>query len=352
MAYGRKYGRRKSYGRRPSRAGRTSRPKRSVPVPRKKRASATRRNALAINSLARQQRMIKAMTYGSVQTGLHKLSLMQIQMSKDHPYLWDMTDFSRFQTFHPIGSGQHQRTGGQVYTLGTDPVTNTVGAVKHSYWQQDHETSPFFKDCNDVPDTGKYLPIYGEYNIRLNAYNVTQPITVTFHMFTARPLNFTGASTDLAEKLLPKCFPEFKGLSDPVGSIFPSQYFKLYRKKTVKIWPMHNAQNHDYIRTLKLCIRPKGERNQDKTVNVTPEDATAEEPDGNWAYSNCPITQPFWCCVTTDVPFATISDQQSNPYIHFTMTRKVVFRDHLGASGGKISMVGGTPATGKRARFL
>ena len=350
MPYARKSFSRKSYYSK-RRGTRGTKPPGSVPVPRKKRASTARRNALAINTLARHTRQIKAMTYGSVQTGLHKLNLSTIQVTKDHPYLWDMTDMSRYMTSLRADGTTMTRFGAHVYTLGQDPITAAVATVQNSYWVRSHDTSPYFKDCNDVPDTGKYLPIYAEYNIRVSAFNVTRPITVTFHMFVAKPQTMTSVGTELNDKMLPKSLVNMTNMADPVDSIFPAQYFKLYSKRTIKIFPMHNAQNHDFIRNIKLVVKPKGERNQDSTQNATPLDANGELPGGNWAHLNCPITEPYWCLCSTDIPYVLISDSQTNPYVTLAMTRKVVFRDHIGASGGKIMFAGGVPAKAKRTRF-
>ena len=316
---------------------------RKVALPKKSNKTGYK-NARAINSLYRAQKQIKAMTYGSVQTGLHELvNNAQLQLSKDHPYLWDMTDCTRQNTLVTQGGVPVTRNGAHIYSLGIDPVTNAVGTVQNSYWVRQHVNNPYFKELNDIPDTGKYLPLYAEYNIKIKAFNVTRPITVTFHMFVARPQTMTQVGTDLNNKMLPASLPSLTNLADPLESVFPVQYFKLYSKRTVKIYPMHNAQNHEFHKNLKICVKPKGERNQDYTTPVSPLDATGELPAGNFAHLNCPITEPYWCIASTDIPFVAISDSQTNPYVQMNMSRRVVWRDHIGSSNGKIGYIGGKP---------
>ena len=356
MPYGKSYKPRypaRGNGRAPYRRGA---PKKAVPVPRKRKTFKThvRTNALAINRIARVQRQLKAMTYGSVQEGYHTLNVDSIIVHREKPILMDLGDFTRYRqvsNVQTIGARVYTLAQAQDYNVLSNP--NSYDVVPEAYWKnQTFQNSPYFMGRQeDIVDTGKYLPMFGSYTFKIRAASLLAPVKVTFTMFTVRAKAMIPLPLGMQERRnLPAGLVNLRRMADPTENRMSRQFFKVYKTQTVWVnpvrpWPgdittasVVDGTGYSPVaeKFHTITIRPKKVRTQDITNPDDPSDPTPEAPDGNYGHHQVTHDTPLWLLIScTDMETvnggAPGQNMGVNQFVTVDCTRVVKWRDHIGA---------------------
>lgn len=315
----------------------------AVPVPKKRRVSHVRKNALAINKIARVQRTLKNMTYGSVQTGYHihvppTTDSGLLLVTRTTPLLFDMTDFTRHTAVDPgNGAGIVNRFGCRIYTLGYSTATPPAPfASVHSYFQRNQGANPFFPE-KDIVDGGCYKPLYGEYFMKFTGTKIKQTTTVTITTFVVRT-NQVGIDPPGVTRHMPNALVNMQNCADPTRNQINGKYFKVYSTKIFKFHPVELATSHGrtFEKLVRMTVKPKGVRKQLDTFPINPNDVSTEPAYGAYGYHQVPQGEPYWCLISTssDGPQTTaeLTDYVYDNMVRVEMSRRVSWRDKLGNS--------------------
>lgn len=331
MAYGnkRKYGASRKYGRGSKFTPRKRNSARKVPVPRK-RTSQTRRNALAINSLARVQRKIRNLAYGMLQTSYDTTAPLadglELRVTNLTPILFDSADFTREYT-NTVGHTQH---GCRVFT--THPVDQHHETIDISHFKQITDAVYRKDQMHDIVNGGKYLPVRGNYTLKFEGLNINRPVRVIIQLFVQKTQNFTLPYGQGAKEWLPHSLPHLQDLADPTKNQLSYEHFKLYKKKVVMLYPptVTGATSQKYCY---FNVQPKKVRTQTVTTPIDMNDPEEEVPDGNFGFLNVPLGTPFWCLISSDAVHTpgTLVSTDSN-HVKVSIARNVAWRDHTGAA--------------------
>lgn len=309
--------------------------KRAVPVPRKKATSYVRKNSLAINRIARVQRTLRNMSYGTLQTSFQQATrnsggggnLLQFWFDSQHPYLFDMGDFTR-----TTSSGTNPRVGCRIFGISdvVDSVsgTTTPTVTSQGHWQNAQADNSYYTGPQlDIIDTGKHLPVYGDYTFKFLGHAIKRPTRITLTTMVLKTRNFVNTHGNMTNRLLPTGLTQMRDMADPTKNQISKEFFKVYSNKVITLKPQGNTTwTLDGMAICKMSVRPKKLRTQDFTGPVDPMDPTPEMADGNYGHLNVPLGQPYWLLISTD------EDPGNSSSVNMFISRKVAWRDHIGAA--------------------
>jgi len=292
----------------------------------KTKHAAIRTNATSVYKLAKQVNSLKMSQIGSVQRNMQNLVATQLIPTATAPLLFDCTDFSCFRS----ASGNQ---GCQVYQV---TATNTVLPAS-GFNIQDWSTNPYWSRQNqDICDTGKYMPIWCKYTIRIEGQRALDNTRIRVDLFSARakaiiPSTSTPVNNNV---VLPAGLVHLKNMADPTLNRLNPTFFKKYRHKTIlinsaKTDPVTgvggNISSNIRYHTFTVC--PKKMKYQGLSNPDNPQDPTSEILDGNFGPLNVPIDSPFWCLISTDD-----ASQLDGDRVSIKINRECKWRDSQGSA--------------------
>lgn len=292
----------------------------------KTKHAAIRTNATSVYTLAKQVNALKMSQHGSMQRNMQNLVVNQLIPTATAPLLFDCTDFTCFR-------GASGNQGCQVYQV---TPTNTVLPAS-GFNIQEWDANPYWARQNaDICDTGKYMPIWCKYTIRIEGQRALDNTRIRIDLFTARskaliPSGNVGPNTNI---VLPTALIHLKNMADPTLNRLNPTFFKKYKSKTILI----NSSNQDpntgvggntssNIRYHTFTVCPKKMKYQGVSNPDNPQDPTAEVTDGNYGPLNVPVDSPFWCLISTDDGSALDGDRVS-----IKINRECKWRDSQGSA--------------------
>ena len=371
MAYARRYTKR-APARRPRPA---KRPARKVAVPKKKRTAKTyvRSNALAVNSINRELKLMKLRLHGKYQTNRQYWDLIQVNSKVSYaipldqfdcrrsinkinasgqPYVSNVIGTSLIQCIMTPGTADYGVLAGtdSKYTL--ESITGADGSV-NPLWNANNQ---------NIPDGGQYFCHGATYDVEIEG--IADNRYITFRMFTVKPEGFvksTGFGDSTAsnsvkanETLMPICMKYFTDMARPSGVNLPPNRFKTYWTKRIYLNSMTHADGNSSNattsgrRSFRFSINPNKVVKQHTPVPNDMNDPAAGSttlpsgtynsyPLGPFGPSNRPLFDPIWLMFTTDVPPKTTeedpeygTDQAVTEDIRVRISRTCRWRDNVG----------------------
>ena len=352
-------------GTRYSRARSFSRNKRKVSVPRaprktsKQAATLTRRrNALAINSLARQVASLKRRDWGPVQTSHQLLTesageydkitdngimvnvpnppnwsqhpmIRDIEVQKNMPLLFDVNNYdcANWEPDSRIGQGgKWTHWGCNVFSLGQDPQTNSyypfrrAGFVKARQATHDNP-NPFWEiDQIDLVNGKPYKPLSCTYKFEIRGRPVLSNTYVTFTLFSQRSNTndlMMDRSDDQGHVQMPIALEHLRNMEDGTN-MFNPKYFKIYSQKKIflnsqragSVHPTDNWQTEGLTGRLDDLITE--EPNPDPTV---PNEGEPSPPATNAAQSEALRSQTTGLGTTSNVRKYSFTVKPKSAYV-------------------------------------
>lgn len=291
----------------------------------KSKHGAIRKNAVSVYKLAKQVNQLKMSQYGSVQRNMQNLVVSSLVPTASAPLLFDTTDFSCFRN----ASGNQ---GCQVYQV--TPANTVLPASGFNI--QDWAGNAYWSRQNaDICDTGKYLPLYVKYTIRITGNRSLDNTRIRFDLFSARAkavVPTAGASAN--NVVLPGALVHLKNMANPTLNRLNPTYFKCYTSKTIFINSQNSPQsntsaggnNTANIRYYTFIVKPRRPKYQALSNPDNPQDPTPEVSDGNFGPLNVPIDSPLWMLISTDD--ATSLDDR----VEIQINRECKWRDSQGSA--------------------
>jgi len=302
------------------------RPKSVIAKPKKSKASAIRKNAVSVYTLAKQVKALKMSQHGSMQRNMQNLVVDYLVPTANTPLLLDTTDFSCYRSV----PGGLVAQGCQVYQ--NDGLGNILPASGFNV--QDWFGNPYWERQNtDICDTGKYLPVWAKYTIRVEGDRSLDNTRIRFDLFSARAKAvIPGAGVAPASNvILPSGLVHMADMANPTLNRLNPTYFKKYKTHTMFI----NSTKTDpatkgttgNIKYYSFTIRPKKMKYQGVSQPDNPQDTEIEIADGNFGPLNVPIDSPLWLMVSTDDLTAALSDR-----VKININRECKWRDAQGSA--------------------
>lgn len=300
-----------------------------------------------INRLSKQVYQLKMSSYGKVQQNYHQMT-NTLFIEKDRPICLDITDFTCERG--PEIAGVPSVNGAALYQLTPPasapselafwkpkPIDPTYG--QNHYWHHQNQ---------DQPDTGAYLCVNATYFVEVKGLPNADNVRVRFDIISQKmnavfPATAIQLPSTPLSKVLPDTLKDLRNLADPTINRINPVYFKKYMSKTIFINSTKSADTkgttaniHRFsftIRPNKLCIQSQTNPQVGGgiVINDNPPPDSGEQQEvsrGNFGPRNVPINQPLWLLVSGDNALADPTQQR----IQLNMSRRVVFRDHLGSS--------------------
>ncbi len=304
-----------------------------------------------INKLSNQVYKLQMKSYGKVQQNFHVLYGRPLTVNRLQPICLDLTDFTCARG--PEVAGLPFSFGAEIYQLvppnlapssvnnwRIKPPSATYG--DNLYWQ--HQNL-------DQVDTGAYLAMSATYFIEVEGLPVAENTRVRFDVISQKSESILPAQRIVAPatpltKLLPDTLRYFQNIADPTENRINPTYFNKYMSKTVFLnstkgnttgsttrGTTANKMRFSFkLNPNKLCVQSETNPQVGDGIvqndNPPPDDgAQVEYPRGNFGPRNVPATQPLWLLISSD------NEQDADlGNIQVRLSRRVVWRDHLGSS--------------------
>lgn len=300
-----------------------------VALPRVKKATRryVRKNAYAVNKLAKQVRSLQYSQYGCMQSGFHRMSTHVVPIARA-PVLFDMLDFSvdRLDTSTPpvtIPSGPFYQYQGVGPTL-TAVARWNLAQVSSAFWQGEN---------TDILDTGSYLACYMDYTFHIVGNADLDNTRVRIDIFRQKSNVLYDRDPNQLPLTLPKALNQLDNIAMPHLNQLNPKYFKkiktvvkYFNSRTDSTQSVTQFTPNDYY--VKYRARPMKVRQQNITIPATAGGAEAQIPDGQWGHFQTPFGQQLWCLISTDDLSALTGDQ-----VNVTISRKIKWRDRVGSGG-------------------
>lgn len=310
-----------------------------------------------INKLSRQVYKLQMSSYGKVQQNFHLMqnagspSDNHFYITNERPVCLDLTDFTCIRGPEDA-TGLPAQEGGSIYQLA--PPALAPGRVCN--WvpkpqNPDYGKNYYWDTQNlDRPDTGAYLAMGATYFVEVEGIPFCDNTRVRFDVISQKPNAILPArliqppNTPLP-RLLPDTLRYFQNICDPTENRINPTYFRKYMSKTVFLnsskasstgvttrGTTANKMRFSFkITPNKLCVQ--AETNPQVgggiVINDSPPPTDGEQdeiPRGNFGPRNVPATQPLWLLVSSD------NTQDNDHRIKVSMSRRIVWRDHIGSS--------------------
>ncbi len=318
---------RKTYKRKNFKIAGVPKPSSVITKPKKTTKASIQRNAVSVYTLAKQVKQLKMSQVGEIQRNFQNLVADFLIPTAKYPLLLDTTDFSCFRAIPGPGLVAQ---GAQVYQ--NDGLGNIIPVSGFNV--QDWFNNPFWSRQNtDLCDTGKYLPVWAKYTIRIEGDRALDNTRVRFDLFSANAKAIVpGAGAAPATNvILPSALVHMNDMANPVLNRLNPTYFKRYRTKT----KFMNSSKTDpnvkgttaNIQYYTFTIHPKKMKYQATSQPDNPQDPSPEIQDGNFGPLNIPVDSPLWLMISTDDLTATASDR-----VKINISRECKWRDGLGSA--------------------
>jgi len=302
--------------------------RRSMAAPKVKKTtkSYVRKNVYRINDLKRDVAYLKRSQHGSIQQNMQNSQVDMIPVAR-YPLLTDLTDFTCFReaTLNPPVP---ERQGCLFYQYSALGITQAGG-----YDIQDYEDSPYWANQNsDRVDTGKYLPVYAKYTIRVEGRPNLDNTRVRIQVFQAKSKALVPTNIAAQNLVLPTGLQHLDNMADPTLNRLNPVFFKEYKK--LGKWFFLNSTKTDAntkgttsnIQYYTFSVKPKKMKYQTLTQPWSPGDPQDEETDGNFGPLQVSPESPLWMLISTD-DLTAVDDQ-----VRVRVSRRVVWRDSVGSS--------------------
>lgn len=321
-----------------TRSRRTRRTRFASSVPAKKKTTRTyvRKNAITNRRQDKQIRSLFKLRYGPVQRNLH-LTNTPMFVNATQPLAFDASDFTCQRTV----SGGGLAAGCQIWQVnnlllqitsagGFSPVGNA-----NALWAPSN---------TDIPDGGRYKPLYAEYQIAVNGRNNIDDCYVQVDLFTQhhgfQSWQLAGAGQSVNQRIMPYALTNLGNMID-VNELNPS-LFKRYKRMRKVINSQTNTTTNGAGDTtgstatttntkyFKFRVAPKRPRNQVFTSPDTPgegESSADQTVYGDYGLYQVDPRTPFWCMVSANDRTSLDGDS-----LQVTIRRHVVWRDINGGT--------------------
>ena len=311
--------------------------KKAVPVP-KKRINFKRKNALAVNRLARDVKYLKSRCHGKMQSNLQVTRAPFVPYATQ-PVLFDLTNFACFNPQNPTvttGPDFYQ------YNTATPPVLQNVT----NFTIQNFSDNPYWAGQNlDTVDTGQYLPVSVHITMRFQCLPSAVDQRVRVQVFSLRPKAIVSAITPDNVRTMPNGLAHMNDLAFPTLNRLNREFVHVWLDK----WCYFSSANNfvdppggvfepinpdnpggavtGNSRIVKFSFHPKKPRTQLVTQPIVSElDPTIQPDGGSFSILNCPQDQPLWCLVSSSV------SNTSGSVISCNVQRYCKWRDPIGSS--------------------
>lgn len=329
MPYGRPY--RRNY-RKSTRTYRRTSTKKMPPIPRTKRTTRTytRKNAIAVRSLARDVRYLKMARHGEVQTNLQILT-RPLRPTSSQPCFCVINDI---QADNPV-SGNAGAPWYQLNAGGASTIT--------SNFQRNNDTFYNLQN-NDIVDTGSFFLSGLKLTFRLDAIPVINPtvpedanisnkrVRIDIFKQRSRALKTPISLGDIQQLPAVNAQTRLSNMATPTLNKFNPYYFELIATKFVfmnpsKVQPFDKGTSAGvkYV-SMKVPFKHLGKFTQQVSDPSTPQDPSGP----GYGVSNFPIHQRIWCMVSSDITPTQPDPNQT--YIEVSCQRCVTWRDSIGSA--------------------
>ena len=300
--------------------------KKMPPVPRVKRTTRTytRKNALAVRSLARDVRYLKMARHGEIQRNLQTLT-RPVQPTLTQPVFFVANDI---QADNPVSGA----AGCPLYQLNAGGTSTIV-----SNFQRNNNT--FWEDQNlDIVDTGSFYLHSLKLTFRINCApdNNVQISNrrVRIDIFKQRTKALSTPSTLSTINQLPAVAAQtrLQRLARPDQNKWNPVYFELLSSRFCFLNPSKtNATDKGTGAAIKYCSISVPKKYLGKFTQQITDPSPPQDPTGpGYGVSNFPIHQRIWCCVSSDLDNTVPSP--GLPDIEITCQRECTFRDSIGSA--------------------
>lgn len=306
-----------------------------------------------INKLSKQVYKLQMASYGKVQQNYHLLNSdageNALYVNEDRPCCLDLTDFTCERG--PVVAGIPAQDGANVFSIGGPALAPSRVATwipkpdhpvygENLYWSHQNQ---------DQPDTGAYLAMSATYFVEVQGVPFCDNTRVRFDIISQKPNAILPAekiqtpSTPLP-KVLPDTLRYLTSCADPTKNRINPTYFRKYMSKTIFL---NSSKTDDTKGTTanimrfsfkvtpnKLCVQSltNPQVGGGIVINETPPPTDQEQDEytrGNFGPRNVPITQPLWLLISSD---AVGGSPPPPNRIQVSLSRRIVWRDHLGSS--------------------
>ena len=323
MPYGRPY--RRNY-RKSTRPYRRTSTKKMPPVPRTKRTTRTytRKNAIAVRSLARDVRYLKMARHGEIQRNLQTLT-RDLQPTLTQPCFCVINDI---QADNPV-SGAAGAPWYQLNSGGTSTIVSNFQRNNNTFWENQNF---------DIVDTGSFYLHELKLTFRINCLpdNNLQISNrrVRIDIFKQRSRALSTPSTLSTINQLPAVAAQtrLQRLARPDQNKWNPVYFELIMTKWVFLNPSKtNPTDKGTGAAIRYCSMSVPKKYLGKFTQQITDPSTPQDPTGpGYGVSNFPIHQRIFCCVSSDLDNTVPSP--GLPDVQISCQREVTFRDSIGSA--------------------
>jgi len=306
-------------------------------VPRKKTTTRgyVRNNAIVNRRQDRHISRLYKLRYGPVQRNL-QLNNTPIVINASQPIAFDASDFSC----------QRTATGGQTSPGCIIWQTNNLllQITQASGFIVDGSNALWAPSNSDLPDGGRYKPLYAEYQVQISGNNNVDDAYVQLDLFTQhhgfQSWQLAGAGQSVNQRIMPYALTNL-GRMITSNELNPS-LFKRYKRIRVLLNSQTNlvsdaqggqtgftatTANTKYF---KFRVAPKRPRNQVFSSPDTPgevDDPNQQTGLGPYGIYQVDPRTPFWCLISTTDRTALDGDS-----VRVDIKRHVVWRDINGGT--------------------
>lgn len=302
--------------------------KKTVPVPKAPRTLKSRyyvrKNAYAVNRLARDVRYLKMARHGEVQKNLQILT-RPLQPTLTQPCFCVVNDI---QADNPV-SGAAGAPWYQLNAGGTSTIISNFQRNNATFWETQNA---------DIVDTGSFFLSYCKLTFRIvcTADNNLQISNkrVRIDLFKQRSKALRTPSTLADIQQLPAVGAQTRLLNMAVPTLnkFNNQYFEHIATKWVFLNPSKtNPTDKGTGAAIRYCSMVVPRKHLGKfTQQITDPYSPADPAGPGYGVSNFPIHQRIWCMVSSDLTNTIPSP--GLPDIEISVSREVSFRDSIGSA--------------------
>jgi hypothetical protein len=331
-----------------------------------------RSNALAVNSINRELKLMKLRLHGKYQTNRQHFDVEK--PTQRYSYAIPLDQFDCHRTINKVDSTGTPYVGTVVGTccFKCDMQTGTTfGALSGNDSKFPLENldgtegliNPMWQGNNmSIPDGGQYFCHGASYNVEIEG--VADNRYITFRMFSVLPAGFIKSSgfdvladvnsVQFNQTLMPNCMRFMNDMARPSGATFPKNRFKVYWEKRIYLnSKTHSDGNQTQAttsgrRSFKFNINPnKVVKQHFATPNDVNDPGAASSktsattfnnqfPFGPFGPSNRPVFDPLWLMYSTDIPDPKVEgDEGFDPEViaesvSVRISRTCRWRDNVG----------------------
>jgi len=332
---------RKAYSRRPYKR-RTSVKRGRPPVPKKRKTASSyiRNNSLAVRANSRKISRLISTQFGPVQRNLQQNDNTLI-INATQPLVFDAADFCSRRTA-PGGQAVPGCQIWQVNNLGLQ-ITSAGSFLAD-------ETNALWGPSNtDIPDGGRYKPLYAEYQIEVTGRDNLDSTHIQMNLFTQhhgfQTWQLAAAGTSVNQRTMPYALTNMKNMC--TTNLLNPSLFKSYKVKRMLINSQTSLQSTtttvppgtatsgvtattSNVKYFRFRVAPKKTRRQVYTTPDTPgipDDPQEQTQFGPYGLYQVDPRTPFWCMLSTTDRTSLDGDS-----VQIKIRRHVCWRDQNGGT--------------------